>query len=95
MKLPVRAAAAPIRCVLMSATLGLSGAAMAQSSVTIFGAADAGIGKIEYGDNPGAKKTQMIAGSLMNHATSHVGLHRGGTGFYGYSGCDSWRPPPR
>ena len=24
-----------------------------------------------------------------------IGLHRGGTGFYGYSGCDSWRPPPR
>lgn len=77
MKLPVRAAAAPIQCALLSATLGLSGAAMAQSSVTIFGTADAGIGKIEYGtpaDNPAARRTQMIAGSAMNNGTSHVGL---------------------
>ena len=31
------------------AVLGLSGAAMAQSSVTLSGVADAGIGKIEAG----------------------------------------------
>jgi len=60
------------------AVLGLSGAAMAQSSVTLYGKADAGFGKIELGSAPGVgdanNKTQFISGSTMNAFTSRVGV---------------------
>ena len=60
------------------AVLGLSGAALAQSSVTLYGKADAGVGKIELGSAPGAgdanNKTQFISGSTMNAFTSRVGV---------------------
>lgn len=58
------------------AVLGLSGAAMAQSSVTLYGVADAGLGKIKT--NPPAtdanNKTQFISSSLMNNGNSRIGL---------------------
>ena len=56
------------------AVLGLSGAAMAQSSVTLYGVADAGIGKIEAGGNDGSDKTEFISGSTMNNGTSRLGV---------------------
>lgn len=62
------------------AVLGLSGAAMAQSSVTLYGVADAGIGKIEAGSglakpaNDASDKTQFISGSTMNNGTSRLGV---------------------
>ena len=63
------------------AVLGLSGAAMAQSSVTFFGVADAGLGKIK---SPGQRtpassddnnKTQFISASLMNNGDSRLGVN--------------------
>ena len=62
------------------AVLGLSGAAMAQSSVTLYGVADAGIGKIEAGSglaaplNDASDKTEFISGSKMNNGTSRLGV---------------------
>jgi len=67
------------------AVLGLSGAALAQSSVTLYGKADAGVGKIENGTlkkMPGgtvtsgdnSNKTQFISGSTMNAYDSRIGL---------------------
>ena len=62
------------------AVLGLSGAAMAQSSVTLYGVADAGIGKIEAGSglaaplNDASDKTEFISGSMMNNGTSRLGV---------------------
>jgi len=60
------------------AVLGLSGAALAQSSVTLYGKADAGLGKIELGSSPtggdATNKTQFISGSTMNAFTSRVGV---------------------
>ena len=62
------------------AGLGLSGAAMAQSSVTLYGVADAGIGKIEAGSgladpaNDASDKTEFISGSMMNNGTSRLGV---------------------
>ena len=62
------------------AVLGLSGAAMAQSSVTLYGVADAGIGKIEAGSglaaplNDASDKTEFISGSTMNNGTSRLGV---------------------
>ncbi|MFT3778001.1 MAG: porin [Ottowia sp.] len=52
------------------AVLGLSGAAMAQSSVTLYGVADAGIGKIESGND----KIEFLSGSLMNNGGSRLGV---------------------
>lgn len=46
----------------------VSGAALAQSSVTLYGVADVGIGK-EAG-----QKTGMISGNLLNHTTSYIGF---------------------
>ena len=46
----------------------VSGAAFAQSSVTLYGVADVGIGK-EAG-----KKVGMISGTYINHATSYIGF---------------------
>ena len=56
------------------AVLGLSGAAFAQSSVTLYGVADAGVGKIEVPGNDGTDKAQFISGSLMNNGNSRVGV---------------------
>ncbi|MFT4194229.1 porin, partial [Ottowia sp.] len=52
------------------AVLGLSGAAMAQSSVTLYGVADAGIGKIESGND----KIEFLSGSTMNNGGSRLGV---------------------
>ena len=60
------------------AVLGASGFAMAQSSVTLYGVADAGIGKIEAGSGAGGNdasdKTEFISGSLMNNGNSRIGV---------------------
>lgn len=59
------------------AVLGFAGAAMAQSSVTLYGVADAGVGKIEAGapaGNDATDKTQFISGSLMNNGNSRIGV---------------------
>ncbi len=62
------------------AVMGLSGAAMAQSSVTLYGVADAGVGKIEAGSgaavqpNDANDKTQFTSGSMMNNGTSRLGV---------------------
>ncbi|MCL1961436.1 MAG: porin [Desulfovibrionaceae bacterium] len=59
------------------AVLGLSSAAMAQSSVTLYGVADAGLGKVKSlanGPNDANNKTQFISGSLMNNLDSRVGV---------------------
>ena len=59
------------------AVLGASGFAMAQSSVTLYGVADAGIGKIEAGSpagNDASDKTEFISGSLMNNGISRIGV---------------------
>ncbi len=50
------------------AVIGFSGAAMAQSSVTLYGVADVGIGKMEGG------KTEMISAGTMNNGTSRLGV---------------------
>ncbi len=59
------------------AVLAASGAVMAQSSVTLYGVADAGIGKIEYKSptgNDASDKTEFISGSTMNNGTSRLGV---------------------
>jgi len=59
------------------AVLGASGFAMAQSSVTLYGVADAGVGKIEAGapaGNDATDKTQFISGSRMNNGISRIGV---------------------
>ena len=59
------------------AVLGASGVAMAQSSVTLYGVADAGVGKIEAGapaGNDATDKTQFISGSRMNNGNSRIGV---------------------
>ena len=67
------------------AVLGFAGAAMAQSSVTLYGVADAGVGKIKSqtydpitgtlgGDNDRSDKTEFISGSTMNNGTSRLGV---------------------
>ena len=57
------------------AVLGASGFAMAQSSVTLYGVADAGIGKIEMPTgNDSSDKTEFISGSLMNNGNSRIGV---------------------
>ena len=50
------------------AVIGFSGAAMAQSSVTLYGVADVGVGKMEGG------KTEMISAGTMNNGTSRLGV---------------------
>ena len=63
------------------AVLGASGVAMAQSSVTLYGVADAGVGCIKSplaraGSNTdgASDKTQFISGSLMNNGHSRIGV---------------------
>ena len=46
----------------------LCGAAYAQSSVTLYGVADVGIGKIS------CQKTGMISGDSVNNTTSYIGF---------------------
>lgn len=52
------------------AVLGMSGAAMAQSSVTLYGVADAGIGKMEAGTD----KTEFLSATMMNNGNSRIGV---------------------
>lgn len=56
------------------AVLGASGFAMAQSSVTLYGVADAGVGKIKSFANDGSGKTEFISASTMNNGTSRLGV---------------------
>ena len=56
------------------AVLGLSSAAMAQSSVTLYGVADAGVGKVKSATNDGSNKTEFLSGSLMNNGNSRIGV---------------------
>lgn len=62
--------------VLGTAGMGFSGAAMAQSSVTLYGVADAGIARIQNFDATGAKvsSTGMSSGGTMNNGTSRLGV---------------------
>lgn len=60
--------------------LAMSGAAMAQSSVTLYGVADAGLGRIKSGStgsspaNDASNKTEFISGSRMNNGESRIGV---------------------
>ena len=66
------------------AVLGASGVAMAQSSVTLYGVADAGVGRIKMpatsaaiargNDMDRSTKTEFISGSLMNNGDSRLGV---------------------
>mgnify|MGYP002738719016 CR=1 FL=1 len=58
------------------AVLGFAGAAMAQSSVTLYGVADAGVARIQAYDENGDKRslTAFSSAGLMNNADSRVGL---------------------
>ena len=63
------------------AVLGASGVAMAQSSVTLYGVADAGVGRIKSGyaratsnDDGASDKTQFLSGSAMNNTNSRIGV---------------------
>ena len=53
------------------AVIGFAGAAMAQSSVTLYGVADAGIGKAK---SDGDTKVNMKSASSMNNGTSRLGV---------------------
>ena len=59
------------------AVLGLSGAAMAQSSVTLYGQADAGLGRLKYGSptgNDAHNKTEFLSASTINYSNSRIGV---------------------
>ena len=62
------------------AVMAASGVALAQSSVTLYGVADAGVGKIKTGStgdnraNDASNKAQFTSGSLMNNGTSRLGV---------------------
>jgi predicted porin len=58
------------------AVLGFTGAAMAQSSVTLYGVADAGIARTQTFDANGDKvsKNGMSSAGLMNNGTSRLGV---------------------
>ncbi len=53
------------------AVIGFAGAAMAQSSVTLYGVADAGIGKSK---SAGEDKVNMQSADLMNNGNSRIGV---------------------
>lgn len=55
------------------AVLGASGLVAAQSSVTLYGIADGGIGRAKYGD-PTAKTKFMGGNYLVNNSPSRIGL---------------------
>ncbi len=66
----------PLKTLIAFSTLATA-TAFAQSSVTLYGAADAGIGKIQspaLGPNDASNKTQMTSGSLLNNTTSNIGF---------------------
>lgn len=52
--------------------LGVSGSLLAQSSVTLYGVADAGVGKIKSGE--GSNKVHMTSTGLMNNSDSLIGV---------------------
>ena len=52
----------------LAALLAASGAAVAQSSVTLYGTADAGIGKLAGG------KVRMQTNNMLNTSDSYLGL---------------------
>jgi len=58
------------------AVLGFTGAAMAQSSVTLYGVADAGVARTQTVDANGNKtsKTGMSSAGLMNNGNSRLGV---------------------
>ena len=57
------------------AVLSASGFAMAQSSVTLYGVADAGLGKVKFGTGTDASnKTEFTSGSLVNNGNSRLGV---------------------
>ena len=56
------------KTLLASAVLMASGAALAQSSVTLYGVADLGVGKMAGG------KTQMQGNTFINNSVSHLGF---------------------
>ena len=62
------------------AVVAASGAAMAQSSVTLYGVADAGIGKVKYGSggttpgNDASNKLEFQSGSIMTNGNSRIGV---------------------
>ena len=56
------------------AVVALSGTAMAQSSVTLYGVADAGIGKIKSAGNDASNKVQFTSASTMNNGDSRLGV---------------------
>ncbi|MCK9516761.1 MAG: porin [Ottowia sp.] len=61
-----------IACAAMGlAGLGFSGVAVAQSSVTLYGVADAGIGKVK---SAGDDRVHMLSSSMMNNGTSRLGV---------------------
>ena len=53
------------------AVLGFAGAAMAQSSVTLYGVADAGLGKSK---SAGETKVNMHSANVMNNGNSRLGV---------------------
>ena len=60
------------------AVVAASSAAMAQSSVTLYGVADAGIGKVKYGAdakrNDASNKVEFQSGSIMTNGNSRIGV---------------------
>ena len=65
------------KSLLALAALGLSGAAWSQSSVTLYGIADAGLGRMASDAKSGGdanNKTQFTSASLVNNLDSRVGL---------------------
>ncbi|WP_028605945.1 porin [Ottowia thiooxydans] len=68
------------KTLLALAVLAVSGAAMAQSSVTLYGVADAGLGRIKTGStgtspaNDASNQTEFISGSRMNNGDSRIGV---------------------
>ncbi|MCD6662617.1 MAG: porin [Comamonas sp.] len=59
------------KTLLMLAACGFCGAALAQSSVTLYGIADAGIGKARV---DGDTRTHLLSGSTMNNLVSRLGV---------------------
>ena len=56
------------------AVLAASGVAMAQSSVTLYGVADAGIGKVKSGGSDSSGKVEFTSASKVNNGTSRLGV---------------------
>ena len=56
------------------AVIAASGLAMAQSSVTLYGVADGGIGKDKLGDGANAKTRVTSGGDNVNNGPSRIGL---------------------